>query len=178
MEQPTRTSLNRRSFLRTTAAASAALALTDSQQIAANAQAQSVATDPAAIQLLSAKNFAEQWQSLEAAPANKTIVDSGTFTIMLTVERSRSAPEFEWHEGRDHIVQIVEGSTVYLVGGTPKNARSVKPGEWLAPVSEGAVAFKLDKGDMLLIPRGTPHKRSTEGSVRLMLISPTGKSIA
>ena len=33
----------------------------------------------------------------------------------------------------------------------------------------------LHKGDMLVIPRGTPHKRSTEGSVTFYLISTTGK---
>ena len=32
----------------------------------------------------------------------------------------------------------------------------------------------LKKGDMLTIPRGTPHKRSTVDSVTLILISPSG----
>jgi mannose-6-phosphate isomerase-like protein (cupin superfamily) len=32
----------------------------------------------------------------------------------------------------------------------------------------------LHKGDMLIIPRGTPHKRSTAGSVTFTLISPSG----
>jgi len=32
----------------------------------------------------------------------------------------------------------------------------------------------LGKGDILVLPRGTPHKRSTEDSVTLYLISPYG----
>ncbi len=36
----------------------------------------------------------------------------------------------------------------------------------------------LKKGDMLVIPRGTPHRRSTEGSVTLTLISPMGTASA
>jgi len=60
------------------------------------------------------------------------------------------------------------------VGGTPKNARNIRPGEWLAPTSEGASSITLHKGDMLVIPRGTPHKRITETSVALMLIATTG----
>ena len=52
---------------------------------------------------------------------------------------------------------------------------NTKPGEWLAPASEGAKSLTLKKGDMLVIPRGTPHKRSTEGSVTFTLISTTGR---
>jgi mannose-6-phosphate isomerase-like protein (cupin superfamily) len=32
----------------------------------------------------------------------------------------------------------------------------------------------LKKGDMLTIPRGTPHRRTTAESVTLLLISPQG----
>jgi mannose-6-phosphate isomerase-like protein (cupin superfamily) len=103
---------------------------------------------------------------------------TGPFTVVLTAEMAKSPKEFEWHEGRDHIVQILDGSTVYEVGGTPKGGHSKGPGEWLAPVSEGAATFTLKKGDMLVIPRGTPHKRSTAESVSLILISPMGSAKA
>jgi mannose-6-phosphate isomerase-like protein (cupin superfamily) len=72
------------------------------------------------------------------------------------------------------VLYILDGTTVCEVGGTPKGAHSTGPGEWIAPESEGAVTYKLNKGDMLVIPRGTPHKRLTEGSVTLILISPMG----
>jgi uncharacterized protein YjlB len=36
----------------------------------------------------------------------------------------------------------------------------------------------MGKGDMLAIPRGTLHKRSTEDSVTFYLISPYGKMTA
>jgi mannose-6-phosphate isomerase-like protein (cupin superfamily) len=115
-------------------------------------------------------------KALQAAPGNKNLFDAKTlpFTVVLTTEEKKSAKEFEWHEERDHILQILEGTTHYEVGGTPKDGRSTKPGEWLAPVSEGATSMTLRKGDMLVIPRGTPHKRSTETSVTLTLISTVG----
>ena len=118
--------------------------------------------------------MAEEWHKLDEAPANNTIVNTGTYSIIMTVEKAKSATEFEWHEGRDHVLKIVEGTKVYEIGGTPKNGRKTGPGEWLAPESEGAVKMTLKRGDMLLIPRGTPHKRSTAGSVTLILISPMG----
>jgi quercetin dioxygenase-like cupin family protein len=166
---------SRRNFLRTaTIAAAAGLTLSDAKLFAAPAEGQGTAATPDSFKLYSADSLASEWQGLDKAPANKTIVNTGTYSIILTVEKAKSAKEFEWHEGRDHVLQVVDGTTVYEVGGTPKNGRKTGPGEWLAPESEGATKMTLKKGDMLLIPRGTPHKRSTADSVTIMLVSPMG----
>jgi len=126
------------------------------------------------VQTFTAAGLHNVIQNLEANPGNKTIVDDKTFIVMLTVEKNKAQQEFEWHEGRDHVFQIIEGSSVIEVGGTPKGAHSSKPGEWNAPESENAVRLTLNKGDMLIIPRGVPHRRTTTGAVTLMLISPQG----
>ena len=166
---------SRRNFLLTaTAAAAAGLTLSDTKLFAAPVQGQGGAAAPDSFKLYTAAQMAEEWHKLDEAPANNTIVNTGTYSIIMTVEKAKSATEFEWHEGRDHVLQIVEGTTVYEIGGTPKNGRKTGPGEWLAPESEGAAKMTLKKGDMLLIPRGTPHKRSTADSVTLILVSPMG----
>ena len=149
--------------------------LTDARLFAAPAPQQGeAATASANFQLFTAEHIEADVKALDAAPANKTIVENKNFTVILTVETAKSAKEFEWHEGRDHVLHILDGSTVYQVGGTPKNGRNIRPGEWLAPESEGATTLTLKKGDMLVIPRNTPHKRSTEGTVTLTLVSPMG----
>jgi quercetin dioxygenase-like cupin family protein len=119
-------------------------------------------------------------KKLQANPGTMDLVTSKEvpFLMVLTTETAHSATEFEWHEGRDHILQVVEGTTLYEVGGTPKNGRNVKPGEWLATSCEGATKMTLKKGDILVIPRNTPHRRSTSGSVTFTLISPTGTHTA
>jgi mannose-6-phosphate isomerase-like protein (cupin superfamily) len=165
----------RRNFMLTASAAAAAgLALTDTRMFAAPAAGQAGAAAPAGVQLFSAEKLDAEITAMHAAPANNTIVDNKNFVVILTVETAKSAKEFEYHEGRDHVFYILDGSTVYEVGGTPKGAHSTKPGEWLAPESEGAVTYNLKKGDMLVVPRGTPHKRSTAGTVVLTLVSPMG----
>jgi mannose-6-phosphate isomerase-like protein (cupin superfamily) len=167
--------LNRRNFLRNaTVAAAAGLTLGDAKLFAAPAEGQSTPATPDSFKLYTAEHLAEEWQALEKAPANKTIVINGNYSIISTVEKAKSAKEFEWHEGRDHVIQIVEGTTDYDIGGTPKGGHSTGPGEWLAPESEGATKMTLKKGDMLLVPRGTPHKRSTSDSVKLTIISSIG----
>lgn len=158
----------RRGFL-LTAATAAGLALGGSRLFAAPPASPS---STPGVQLFTAADLDAQIAALHSAPANKTIVNGSNFVVMLTVETAKSAKEFEFHEGRDHVFYVLDGSTTYEIGGTPTGSRSTGPGEWLAPQSEGATRTVLNKGDMLVIPRGTPHKRITKGTVTLLLVSP------
>jgi mannose-6-phosphate isomerase-like protein (cupin superfamily) len=171
---------SRRNFLRTAPlAAAATLSLTERLALAADG-GQNAGAAPQPFQVFTAEKLADAMKALQAKPGNDNLYESKALplTIVLTTEVKKSAKEFEWHEGRDHIFQILEGSTRYELGGTPKDGRNTKPGEWLAPTSEGAKSLTLKKGDMLVIPRGTPHRRSTEGSVTFTLISTTGAAPA
>ena len=166
---------SRRNFLRSAPlAATAGFSLTES---ALTTQAAAQTAGPVPFQLFTAATLAEALKELQTKPGNNNLWDNPAlpFTIVLTTETSKSAKEFEWHEGRDHILQILEGTTTYEIGGTPQGAHNTKPGEWLAPASQGATTLMLHKGDWLVIPRGTLHKRTTATSVTFCLISTTGK---
>jgi mannose-6-phosphate isomerase-like protein (cupin superfamily) len=166
---------SRRDFLRIApCAAAAALPLSSMPMFAREAPDGVVAHEP--YQIYTAQAIDEAMHQLQANPGNKILFQSKTLpvAVTLTTETKKIAKEFEYHEGRDHVIQIVEGTTLYEVGGTPKDARNVKPTEWLAPISEGSTAITMNKGDMLILPRGTPHKRSTESSVTLILIATVG----
>jgi quercetin dioxygenase-like cupin family protein len=168
----------RRNFLRTAPlAAAVSLPLTEQFLFASGvASAAANAPTPEPIQLFTAGKLADAMKALQAKPGNDNLYANKAlpFTIVMTTEEKKSGKEFEYHEGRDHIFQILDGTTIYELGGTPKDPRNTKPGEWLAPASEGATRLTLHKGDMLVIPRGTPHKRSTETSVTFTLISIEG----
>jgi len=166
---------SRRNFLCSAPlAAAAGFSLAES---ALTTQAAAQTAEPVPFQLFTAVTLAEALKELQAKPGNNNLWDNPAlpFTIVLTTETSKSAKEFEWHEGRDHILQVLEGTTTYEVGGTPQGAHNTKPGEWLAPASQGATTLMLHKGDWLVIPRGTLHKRTTATSVTFCLISTTGK---
>jgi mannose-6-phosphate isomerase-like protein (cupin superfamily) len=172
------TNLNssRRNFLLTASvAATAGITLGDARLFAAPAEGQSATpAAPAGVQLFTAKTLDGDIHAMQSAPGNNTIVNDKNFVVILTVEKAKAAKEFEYHYGRDHVFHILDGSTVYEVGGTPKGAHTTGPGEWLAPESEGAITYSLNKGDVLVVPRGTPHKRITKDSVVLLLVSPMG----
>jgi quercetin dioxygenase-like cupin family protein len=166
----------RREFLRAAPlAAAAGITLANSSFLAPMASGQAAANaGQAGFQLFRAQEIQDDAKALVASPGNNNLVQGKNFTVVLTVETAKSAKEFEWHEGRDHILLVLDGETVYQVGGTPKGAHSIAPGEWHAPDAEGATTLTLEKGDMLVIPRGALHKRSTAGTVTFTLISPQG----
>lgn len=165
----------RRKFLRDLpVAAAAGLTFTDASLFVPPVAAQPTPASASGFKLFTAQEIQDDIKALLDNPGNKSLVDSQPFTMALTTETAKSAKEFEWHEHRDHIFHIIEGSTSYELGGTPEDAHSKGPGEWLAPGSKGAATIELHKGDMLVISRGTPHRRSTAGTVTLLLISPQG----
>lgn len=126
-----------------------------------------------AFEVFSAAEVAGVVKDVQASHGTKNLMTSKTTTMSFTIneETDKVAKEFEYHAHRDHVFQVLYGETEYQVGGMPKNARETKPGEWLAPESEGYTSVKLKQGDYLSIPRMTPHKRITTGSVTLLLIA-------
>jgi len=164
---------SRRNFLRNApVAAAAGLAL-----IETSAPAQTPA--PAKFQLFTASELAGDQKAVQAKPGNNNLVTLKETLVVMTTEAAHAAKEFEWHEQRDHIVQILDGSTLYELGGTPKGTHdnAGKPGEFLAPDSDAPTKLTLNKGDMLTIPRGTPHRRTTTGTVTFILISSQGMAM-
>jgi mannose-6-phosphate isomerase-like protein (cupin superfamily) len=123
------------------------------------------------VQVFTAAEMASALSGVQASHGSKNLVTSPATLMVISEETKKAGKEFEWHETRDHIFQVLDGETKYDVGGTPKGGHQTKPGEWLAPESEGSKVVELKKGDYLFIPRGTPHKRTTEASVSLLLIS-------
>ena len=164
---------SRRNFLKTApVAAVAGLTLTN------ELMAQQTPSTGTAVPFKSftAEQIATATRALDGKPGDNNLFSDPSLplTVELTEEVSKSAKEFEWHEGRDHVVQILEGTTLYEVGGTPEGAHSEKAGEWHAPSAKGSKSIIMSKGDMLVIPRNTLHKRSTEDRVVFTLISSPG----
>jgi len=164
----------RRNFLRTAPLAAAALPVLPLTDTLLQAQTAAEAGQAATFKVFPAATLEGMVKSLEEAPAAKDIVTGKVgVSITISAEEKKAAKEFEYHQHRDHVFQVLDGTTQYELGGTPKNARQTKPGEWLAPESEGHTTITLNKGDMLVVPRMTPHKRTTEGTVSLLLMNAT-----
>jgi len=122
---------------------------------------------------LQAEELKDLVKSLQGKSGVKEIVKSEglPFTVRAISEKQMLAKEFEIHEFRDHVVQVLAGSTHFDVGGDTESPRIIGTGEQLALNVNGSKSVTMNIGDMLVIPRGTPHKRSTIKNAVLLMIS-------
>lgn len=76
----------------------------------------------------------------------------------------------ELHDTSDDIYYVLEGSATLTLGGTIDIPREVSPGEWRGPKIVGGKQVEIAKGDLIVVPRGTPHQRSTVGKDFTMIL--------
>lgn len=63
----------------------------------------------------------------------------------------------EVHAHETDIFHMLEGSATLVTGGTVVYGRTVAPGEIRGDAIENGTMRKLVAGDVIIIPRGTPH---------------------
>ena len=76
----------------------------------------------------------------------------------------------ELHDASDDVYYVLEGSANLMLGGKLETPREVQPGEWRSPRIIGGQAFEVKKGDLIIVPRGTPHQRTTAGKDFTMIL--------
>jgi len=85
-------------------------------------------------------------------------------------ERDRSGAAAELHDASDDVYYVVDGAATLVLGGKLDTPREVEPGEWRAPRIIGGKTVEIGKGDLVVVPRGTPHQRSTAGKDFTMIL--------
>jgi mannose-6-phosphate isomerase-like protein (cupin superfamily) len=85
-------------------------------------------------------------------------------------ESDRAAASAEIHDASDDVYYVLEGTATLTLGGRLEAPKEVEPGEWRGPRIEGGQNFDVKKGDLVIVPRGTPHMRSTAGKDFAMIL--------
>jgi mannose-6-phosphate isomerase-like protein (cupin superfamily) len=84
--------------------------------------------------------------------------------------RREKPGEVEIHTYDTDFFYIVDGTATFVVGGKAIDTRQVGPGEIRGKSIEGGEAFHLKKGDVILVPNGTPHQYTETSSPFLYCI--------
>jgi mannose-6-phosphate isomerase-like protein (cupin superfamily) len=85
-------------------------------------------------------------------------------------EAGKAAAAAEIHDASDDVYYVLEGTATLTLGGKLETPKEVEPGEWRGPRIEGGQNFDVKKGDLIVVPRGTPHMRSTVGKDFAMIL--------
>jgi mannose-6-phosphate isomerase-like protein (cupin superfamily) len=79
-------------------------------------------------------------------------------------DEKRDSGDAEVHDASDDVFYVLSGSAELTLGGTLENPREATPGEWKSKTIIGGKTFTITKGDLIVVPRGTPHQRvNTKG---------------
>ena len=85
-------------------------------------------------------------------------------------EADKAAAAAEIHDASDDVYYVLEGTATLTLGGKLESPKEVEPGEWRGPRIEGGQSVEVKKGDLIVVPRGTPHMRSTVGKDFAMIL--------
>ena len=85
-------------------------------------------------------------------------------------ENNKAAAAAEVHDASDDVYYVLEGAAALTLGGTLVAPREVEPGEWRGPGILGGRLVEISKGDLVVVPRGTPHERTTVGKDFSMIL--------
>lgn len=107
-------------------------------------------------------------------PDNKTseLIDSEGMQLRVAVqhEKNRVGAAAELHDASDDIYYVLDGSATLVLGGKLDAPKETDPGEWRSPRIIDGKTFEIKKGDLIVVPRGTPHQRSTENKDFMMIL--------
>jgi lysophospholipase L1-like esterase/mannose-6-phosphate isomerase-like protein (cupin superfamily) len=90
--------------------------------------------------------------------------------VAIQHEKETSAATAEIHDASDDVYYVLDGSATLTLGGTLDGPKEVEPGEWRGPQIIGGQKVTINKGDLVIVPRGTPHHRSTMGQNFTMIL--------
>ena len=146
----------------------ATMALTASSQT--TQRKPSEATRPVVV--MSAQSLDDLKQKLQ--PGNKTeeLIDSAGMELRVAVqhEKNKTGAAAELHDASDDVYYVLEGGATLVLGGTLEAPKEVEPGEWRSSRIIDGKTFEITKGDLVIVPRGTPHQRSTAGKDFTMIL--------
>lgn len=85
-------------------------------------------------------------------------------------DEKRQNDLIEVHDDSDDIYYVLKGSATLLLGGKLVDPNEISTGEWRSRTAVGGQQITVRKGDLVVVPRGTPHQRTVTGKGFSMIL--------
>jgi glc operon protein GlcG len=80
-----------------------------------------------------------------------------TIGYKIHASRREEQGQAEVHTRDTDIIYVLDGSVTFVTGGTVVDPKEVGPDEIRGSRIEGGTLHALNKGDLIVVPAGTPH---------------------
>ncbi|MEP7074174.1 MAG: cupin domain-containing protein [Acidobacteriota bacterium] len=122
----------------------------------------------------SGKDLNDINEVLEKKPGNtvEDILPQAGVQLRIAVQHDakREGDLIELHDTSDDIYYVIDGEATLMLGGKQDNPNEVSPGEWKSKTATGQQKVIIKKGDLIFVPRGTPHQRTVTGKDFSMIL--------
>ena len=83
------------------------------------------------------------------------LVNNGTYQVHAS--RREEPGQVEVHVKDTDVIYMLEGTTTFVTGGTMVGGKTIGPDEIRGSHVNGGETRTLTKGDVIVVPNGTPH---------------------
>ncbi|PYS94271.1 MAG: hypothetical protein DMF64_01380 [Acidobacteria bacterium] len=145
-------------------------ALAQSQPTTTTQRAPSKAARPFVV--LNAQSLGDLEHRLQPDNKVEDLIGGAGMQLRVAVqhEKNKTGAAAELHDASDDVYYVLDGSATLVLGGALDAPHEIEPGEWRAPRIIGGQTIEINKGDLVVVPRGTPHQRSTAGRDFTMIL--------
>src|SRR5579872_7523971 len=114
------------------------------------------ALSAAAVSLMAADVTYVGHDKVAAALAKSTTLVTASDLTVSGSHRDK-AGSVEVHDKETDVIYVVDGSATFVTGGAMIGGKVNKPGQHLGTDIKGGDIHHLTKGDVIVVPAGTPH---------------------
>jgi len=121
--------------------------------------------------VMTGQSVADLQQKLQPSNKAEDLIGGEGMELRVAIQHEKDtvAANGEIHDASDDVYYVLDGSATLTLGGTLEAAKEVEPGEWRGQIA-GGQKIVVNKGDLVVVPRGTPHQRSTPGQNFTMIL--------
>ena len=122
--------------------------------------------------VMSARSLDDLQKTLQPDNQTSELIDSAGMQLRVAVqhEKNKIGAAAELHDASDDVYYVLNGSATLVLGGKLDAPKEVESGEWRSPRIIDGKIIEIKKGDLVIVPRGTPHQRSTENKDFTMIL--------
>lgn len=105
----------------------------------------------------SAVMFFDKDQVLDSFSKGAVLVDGNNRNYMVHTSKRDKAGLAEVHTLDTDIIYVLEGTATFVTGGTAVETKETAANEFRGSRIDGGETRQLSKGDVIIVPKGTPH---------------------
>lgn len=82
---------------------------------------------------------------------------TGSSSYLVSASHRDKAGQVEVHDKETDVIHVIDGEATFVTGGTMVGGKSTKVGQSVGSDIKGGQTHHLTKGDVIVVPAGTPH---------------------